>query len=110
DIELGMIHAVIAVTNSGIASWDYVNAKWLSSHESQMKAGVKWAIDVAKSRENPLPNDATPTELYQPIIYGLSLWECCQRDLVEREDDHGASKARSFIQWLKSEIPKQHLN
>jgi hypothetical protein len=44
------------------------------------------------------------------MIYGLNLWECLPQDLVEIRDNHRASQFQGFIQWLKLEIPKEHID
>jgi hypothetical protein len=107
NLDPGMIRAVISPVNSAIGSWDYVDAKWLGADQSKVKEGAKWALDLAKIREDPLPNDADPAELYRPIVYGLNLWKCLLQVLVKDGDDR-ARQVQDLVHWLESEITRQY--
>jgi len=84
-LEPGRIHAVVSPGNSTIACCEYVDAKMRDS--AHIKEGVKWILDLIKTRRNPLPNDEDLMELYQPLIYGMRMWECLLQKLVEIPDE-----------------------
>jgi hypothetical protein len=44
ELTPGMIHAVMSPSNSAIAGWDFINARWLSSDDVQRQ--MLWEVDL----------------------------------------------------------------
>jgi len=111
NLEPGMIHALISLTNSAIGSWEYVDAEWFDTDE--IRKGTKWLLDLIKTRQQPLANEVAVAELYKPIIYGMNMWRAMLKRLDNTRDElseRRKQRIQEFVKWLQSEIPREYVD
>ena len=107
-LDPGMIHAVMSPTNSAIGCWEYVDAQWLDGEE--IKQGGLWELGLIKKRAGAeLPTDQKAKDMYRQLRYGVSMWKCLEKTLVDDggEEMRGRVKQiESLVACLEQKIPR----
>ena len=93
ELEPGMIHAVISLSHSAIAGWDFVNASWLENMNLQRQ--MLWEAGMAKKQKLGQLSDRYSMVRY--VREDIKLWE-----LVETLSDPGTGIGESVRRLLKS--------
>jgi hypothetical protein len=86
ELAPGMIHAVMSPNNSAIAGWDFVNARWLESHDVQRQ--MLWETHLAKKQHDGLLGDRYSFRRY--LNDDIALWNLlCKRQGRHKERIQG---------------------
>ena len=71
ELEPGMIHAVMSLSSSGIAGWDFAKASWLLNKDLQRQ--MLWEAGMAKKQKVGLLSDRYDIGRY--LADDLRLWQ-----------------------------------
>lgn len=82
ELTPGMIHAVMSPSNSAIAGWDFINARWLSSNDVERQ--MLWEVDLAAKQSAGLLGERYSFQRY--LKEDLQMWShLSQRDSAYKE-------------------------
>jgi hypothetical protein len=97
ELTPGMIHAVMSASNSAIAGWDFINARWLSSDDVSRQ--MLWEVDLAERQSAGLLGERYSFQRY--LKEDLELWSH-----LSRRDGPYKDKILGLIQTIRTAMQK----